>query len=264
MTPACSVQLATSQSGSGQRQIRLRHTTTTRRPPAGEVAHPHPAPALDTAACRIPSTPRRPPSSPPARLPIQVKERLQFAVHAFYGAPALRQYARERMNRNIEEWLATIDAGALDAVEVSGTLRANHGWKSYTALVYPEFDLVTSDPCQRYDVVFCEQVLEHVPDPDAAVRNLQRLARPGGHIVVSTPFLLRIHGAPHDYWRFTPLGLRTLLERQGLDVQMVESWGNRSAVTSNLRRWSFYRPWRSLRNDAKLPVVVWAIVRSPG
>lgn len=197
------------------------------------------------------------------RLPQGMKRRLEVAGHLVYGAPGLRQYAREPMNREIAAWLDGLDAAHLDAVEVSGRLRAGTGWRSYTTLVYPDFDLVRSDPPAQYDVVICEQVLEHVPDPDAAVRNLGRLARPGGRILVSTPFLIRIHGSPHDYWRFTPLGLQTLLERQGLEVESLRSWGNRSAVVSNLRRWSFYRRWRSLRNDPDLPTVVWAIARVP-
>jgi len=198
------------------------------------------------------------------RLPPKARQRLQFALHAVYGAPALRQYVRESMNRDLVEWFREIGPPALDAVEISGDSRAGYGWRSYTTLAYPAFDLMTSEPERQYDVVICEQVLEHVSDPDAAVRTLGRLARTGGRILVSTPFLIRIHGAPDDYWRFTPLGLRTLLERQGLVVETVRSWGNRAAVTSNLRRWSFYRPWRSLRNNPKLPVVVWAVARPPG
>lgn len=198
------------------------------------------------------------------RLPAGITARLPVVLYAVYGAPPLRSYAREVMNRDIDTWLTGLDSNALDAVEVSGTVRSGCAWKSYTSLQYPEFDLVQSEPTGEYDVVICEQVLEHVIDPDAAVRNLRRLARPGGQILVSTPFLIRLHGSPNDYWRFTPLGLQTLLERQGLVVDLVASWGNRSAVISNLRRWSFYLPWRSLRNSPNLPVVVWAISHRPG
>lgn len=198
------------------------------------------------------------------RLPAGVTARLPVVLYAVYGAPPLRSYAREMMNRDIDSWLTTLDSNTLDAVEVSGTVRSGRAWKSYTSLQYPEFDLVQSEPTGEYDVVICEQVLEHVIDPDAAVRNLCRLARPGGQILVTTPFLIRLHGSPNDYWRFTPLGLQILLERQGLVVDIVKSWGNRSAVVSNLRRWSFYLPWRPLRNSPSLPVVVWAISHRPG
>ena len=56
-----------------------------------------------------------------------------------------------------------------------------------------------------------------------------------------------------DYWRFTPRGLQTLLERAGLEVEHVETWGNRQCVVGNFRRWSAYRPWHSMRNEADLP-----------
>jgi 2-polyprenyl-3-methyl-5-hydroxy-6-metoxy-1,4-benzoquinol methylase len=179
------------------------------------------------------------------------------------GAPAMSQYVREAMNRDISAWLACVGVAHLDAVEVSGRNRADLGWKSYTWLEYPAFDLLHSEAPGQFDVVICEQVLEHVTDPDAAVRTLGRLMRPGGWLLVSTPFLIRIHAAPDDYWRFTPSGLRLLLERQGLAVDTVKSWGNRAAVSSNLRRWSRYHAWRSLRNEPELPVVVWALARWP-
>ena len=51
-------------------------------------------------------------------------------------------------------------------------------------------------PPARYDVVICEQVLEHVLDPGAAAANLRGLCAPGGHVVVSTPFLIRVHELP--------------------------------------------------------------------
>lgn len=191
------------------------------------------------------------------RLPLGVRRSLAFLG----GAPPTRQYAREAMNRDIAKWLGARDASTLECVEVSGRVRQDLRWRSYTSLEYPGFDLVSSEPPAEFDVVVCEQVLEHVADPDAAVRTLKRMTRPGGSLVISTPFLIRLHGSPDDYWRFSPSGLRLLLERQGLVVDSVQSWGSRAAVVSNLRRWSFYRPWRSLRADPELPVVVWAFAR---
>jgi hypothetical protein len=116
-------------------------------------------------------------------------------------------------------------------------------------------------------VVICEQVIEHVVDPVLAAENLRGLCSPGGHVIVSTPFLIRVHELPmygmRDYWRFTPRGLGMLLERAGLTVQTVGSWGNRRCVTGNTDRWPAYRRWHSLRNEPDLPVQVWAFARNP-
>ncbi len=56
---------------------------------------------------------------------------------------------------------------------------------------------------ERFDVVVSTEMLEHVRDWREAVRNIKRLCRPGGRIVLTTrsrgfPF----HSAPNDFWRF--------------------------------------------------------------
>src|SRR5213595_665721 len=58
----------------------------------------------------------------------------------------------------------------------------------------------------------CLETLEHCEDPFAAGRELARVVADGGVCLVSTPLLLGIHGYPNDYWRFTPEGLRVVLE----------------------------------------------------
>jgi hypothetical protein len=109
-------------------------------------------------------------------------------------------------------------------------------------------------------------VLEHVPDPWVAASNLRAMCAPNGHVIVSTPFLVRVHELPlfamGDYWRFTPRGLRTLLEGVGLQVDTVGSWGNRACVIGNFDRWAARRPWHSMRNEPDFPVQVWAFARN--
>lgn len=56
---------------------------------------------------------------------------------------------------------------------------------------------------KKYDFVLLFNVLEHLPDPDKAIRNLSKILKRKGKIIGSTPFLFRVHGAPNDYYRFT-------------------------------------------------------------
>lgn len=63
-----------------------------------------------------------------------------------------------------------------------------------------------------FDGVFCMEVLEHVQQPFDAARELARILKPGGVLVGSTPFLLGIHDAPHDYFRYTKYGISLLLK----------------------------------------------------
>ena len=178
------------------------------------------------------------------------------------------QWQRVTLNRAVDLHLYGLRPERLTAVEISGSAQAGKPWKRFVSLDYPEFDLCAPlEGRGTFDVVICEQVIEHVVDPWAAVRNLRDLCVPGGHVVVSTPFLVRVHELPsyglHDYWRFTPRGLRTLLEGAGLEVDTVGAWGNRRCVDGNLDRWPAYRRWQSLRNEPDLPVQVWAFARNP-
>jgi SAM-dependent methyltransferase len=54
-------------------------------------------------------------------------------------------------------------------------------------------------PDASFDVVLCTEVLEHVPDPVAAVRELARLVKPGGKIILTAPFCSLTHFAPFHY-----------------------------------------------------------------
>ena len=75
------------------------------------------------------------------------------------------------------------------------------------------------------DSIFCSQVLEHVPDPERAVREFFRVLKPGGFALISVPHLGYLHNEPHDYFRFTRHGLRALLQRHGFEVLTVTSAG---------------------------------------
>ena len=178
------------------------------------------------------------------------------------------QWQRVTLNAAVGQHLDSLGPARLRAAEISGDAQAGRPWRSFTSLDFPDFDLCAPlNGHERYDVVICEQVLEHVVDPVKAAGNLQGLCVPGGQVIVSTPFLIRIHELPAygmgDYWRFTPRGLRTLLERAGLIVDRVGAWGNRSCIAGNFDVWPSYRRWHSLRNEPDLPVQVWAFARNP-
>jgi SAM-dependent methyltransferase len=64
---------------------------------------------------------------------------------------------------------------------------------------------------ESFDALICTEVLEHVVDPFSAVRELRRMVRIGGYILVTVPLNTRIHGPIPDCWRFTEFGLKVLL-----------------------------------------------------
>lgn len=84
------------------------------------------------------------------------------------------------------------------------------------------------------DIVLCTEVLEHVSDPAAVVREIARLLRPGGRAVITTPFLFPLHEEPYDFIRVTLHHIRWLAEENGLDVVELETAGNELEVIATL------------------------------
>ena len=74
----------------------------------------------------------------------------------------------------------------------------------------------------NYTGIVCSEVLEHVRRPWLAMETMHRLLQPGGHILVTTLTTFHLHGYPDDYYRFTPAGLKVLLEGAGFEV--IKAW----------------------------------------
>lgn len=161
-------------------------------------------------------------------------------------------------------FLATRGTKDLEALEVSPGENSRwryKGFKSYEAVQYPTFDICTQRLDRVFDVIIIDNVLEHVHDALAAVRNAFAMLRPGGVVMIAVPFLIKIHGAPDDYWRWTEQGIRRLAEQGGFIPAniMTGSWGNRACVKASFNRWPMQGWRRRLKNEPVFPVMVWCV-----
>lgn len=81
-------------------------------------------------------------------------------------------------------------------------------------------------PDSSYDVVFGMEVLEHTLDPFAAIREMRRILKEGGYLIISAPLNWRIHGPLPDCWRFTEHGFKVLLrDFDNVHIEPLETPG---------------------------------------
>ena len=76
-----------------------------------------------------------------------------------------------------------------------------------------------------FDAVINIEVLEHLREPLDALKEMFRVLRPGGRLILIAPQGWEEHGAPNDYFRFTKFGLRYLFEKAGFRVVSIERLG---------------------------------------
>ena len=81
------------------------------------------------------------------------------------------------------------------------------------------------------DVVLCTEVLEHCRNPSATMREIARILRPEGVLILTTPMSWNLHYEPHDYFRFTRYGLQVILAEAGMRLVRVERIGGVFAMT---------------------------------
>jgi SAM-dependent methyltransferase len=99
-----------------------------------------------------------------------------------------------------------------------------------------------------FQCIECDAVLEHVRDPNMAMKELIRVLAPGGHLHLVAPFCHPFHEYPRDYRRFTLDGLKELV---GGELEVVaEGWRTGPAATmivfllEFVKLWAPWKPWR--------------------
>jgi SAM-dependent methyltransferase len=77
-----------------------------------------------------------------------------------------------------------------------------YGFRRYRSVEFPAYDVCRDLLNDQFDIIIAEQVFEHLLWPYRAVRNVFQMLTPNGALLVTTPFLIRIHNDPEDCSRW--------------------------------------------------------------
>jgi SAM-dependent methyltransferase len=146
--------------------------------------------------------------------------------------------------------------------------------RSRPNIVCSALDLTVAD--QSFDTVVSTEVLEHVPDPLRALREMRRVLKPDGHLILSAPMFWPRHEVPYDYFRYPYDGFLYLLKESGFEVVRLFNRGRSYAFLGQvfqqvhpvpfpafdwLVNWFFLKCDRCLKHDEL--TLGWTVVARP-
>lgn len=110
------------------------------------------------------------------------------------------------------------------------------------------------------DTIINIQVLEHLPEPWKVVAEFNRVLKQEGYLFVSCPQGAFQHQVPYDFFRYTPFGLRSLLESNGFEVIWIKpQLGNFNHIQSELRHSTLQLPKLTSNTLSKITLNIFSL-----
>jgi SAM-dependent methyltransferase len=163
----------------------------------------------------------------------------------------LRLYAENKLfAENIPADSLVLDAGAGDAPYKSLLAHTRYESADFEMVDKPYAKStyvcdLQSIPVEdaRFDYIFFNQTMEHLPQPHLALKELFRVLKPGGKLIYTAPLFYEEHEQPYDFYRYTQFGIRFLFEGAGFEFERLD-WleGYYSAVGYQVDTMARYLP----------------------
>lgn len=108
-------------------------------------------------------------------------------------------------------------------------------------------------PSDSVDGFLCESMLEHVQEPQKVISEIHRVLRPGGVLLMLTPWMYPFHAAPDDFSRFSQSALAAAL--QGFHVTQLKPLGNYWTSVATFTQLKV-QPWKEMGKAERLSRLV--------
>lgn len=94
---------------------------------------------------------------------------------------------------------------------------------------------------ETFDSAVCSEVLEHVFEPNQFLKEVNRVLKKNGLIILTLPFFWDEHEQPYDYARYTSFGLKYILEKENFEILEQVKIGNDLSIITQLLNCYIYK-----------------------
>ncbi|SCY89878.1 class I SAM-dependent methyltransferase [Desulfoluna spongiiphila] len=111
--------------------------------------------------------------------------------------------------------------------------------KSHIDLLGTAYEIPVDN--SSFDNAICTAVLEHLEEPEQALRECHRVLKPGGHAIYSVPFIWHLHEEPRDFYRYSKYGLKYLFKKAGFELIQIKALSGFWVTFGQLFVYNIYR-----------------------
>ncbi len=86
----------------------------------------------------------------------------------------------------------------------------------------------------QYDTIILSDVLEHIRHPENLCREIHRILKPNGILLMNVPFYYNLHEKPFDYYRYTEFALNDIFKENGFDIINIDTLGGIPEILTDL------------------------------
>jgi SAM-dependent methyltransferase len=108
---------------------------------------------------------------------------------------------------------------------------------------------------ENCDVIFSSEVLHDISEPGKMLKEIYRVLKPGGKVVLSSPFMVPICDGIYDHFRYTKYGLQFLFSGQNFSNIKIVPVGNLFGVIIQLMIKPQLRIWNRLSKILHLKII---------
>lgn len=172
------------------------------------------------------------------------RETMNLLVNHIHNRELLRYASRYLRGRSLDIGCGAAPYRKLLAPYVERYVGVDHNYTLQPGLDRPDVLSTAYSipmPDSSFDSAICTAVLEHLEEPERALRECHRVLKPGGTAIYTVPFIWHLHEEPRDFYRFTKYGLAYMFEKTGFEVVELQALSGFWVTFGQLLVYNLYR-----------------------